>query len=319
MSQQLLRPPGSNRDPTMLLLKGHRGRVRSLSFSADGSELASASGSGKAVSLWHLTGKGGRSFLSGHPARLAAVVFAPAGELLASRDSWGTVLLWDVPRRRELTHALGPFRSMFGHAFTPDGRRLGVGQNDHHRKYPHFSYMVRHLDIAAGQEVLELRVSSGAEQAYGTGLARSPAGDALAVAVRGQVHLWSLAPVRRRAQVPYAGGALNALVFSPDGQTLAVAAGRVVRLWDTMRGKARGALKGHTAVVTGAAFTPDGRLLASASTDGQVKLWDVAALKERAAYDWQVGPLTALALAPDGMRGACGSITGALAVWDLDL
>jgi WD40 repeat protein len=299
----------------MLLLKGHRGRVRSLSFSADGTELASAAGSGKAVSVWHLGGKGGRSFLSGHRARLAAVVFAPAGEVLASRDAWGVVRLWDVPRRREL--ALGPLRSVFGHAFTPDGRRLVVGENNF-RPHPQALYEVRHLDLATGEEVPGVRVQSGAGYAFGIGLAYSPAGDALAVVGRGQVHLWGLAPVRRLAQVSYSR-VLNALAFSPDGRTLAVAAGKVVRLWAAATGAARGVLKGHTAVVTGAAFTPDGRLLASSSTDGQVKLWDVAAAKERAAFDWQVGPVTALALAPDGMRGACGGPKGPIAVWDLDV
>jgi WD40 repeat protein len=302
----------------MLLLKGHRGRVRSLSFSADGGLLASAAGAGKAVWLWDLNRQGKRGFLSGHRARVTAVAFAPAGGLLASRDAWGFTLLWDVPRRRELAHSLGPLPSLFGHAFTPDGRQLVVGQNDF-RVHPRQSYQVSHLDIAAGKEVPGVQVQSGAGRTYGVGLAYSPAGDALAVATDGgEVHLWGLAPVGRRGQVPHAR-ALNALAFAPDGRTLAVAAGLVVRLWDAATGEPRATLRGHARVVTGVAFTPDGRLLASASTDGQVKLWDVAAAKERAAFDWQVGPVTALALAPDGMRGACGGAKGDIAVWDLDL
>jgi WD40 repeat protein len=303
----------------MLVLKGHRGRVRSLSFSADGGLLASAAGHGKAVWLWGLNHNGKRGYLSGHRARVTSVAFAPVGELLASRDVWGTTLLWDVPRRRELAHTLGSLLSMFGHAFSPDGRRLVVGQNNF-RVQSQASYQVRHLDVATGAEVPEVQVDSGAGLTFGVSLAYSPAGDALAVAggAVGQVHLWGLSPVRRRGQVSY-GRALNALAFSPDGRTLAVAAGQTVRLWDATTCAGRATLRGHTRVVTDIAFTPDGRLLASASTDGQVKLWDVAAAKERAAFDWQVGPVTALALAPDGMRGACGGLEGDIAVWDLDL
>jgi WD40 repeat protein len=302
----------------MLLLTGHRGRVRSLSFSADGGLLASCAGHGKAVWLWDLNRNGKRGYLSGHRARVTAVAFAPAGELLASRDAWGFTLLWDVLRRRELPHALGSLPSMFGHAFTPDGRRLVVGQNDL-RAHPQQSYQVRHLDIATGKEVPEVLVDSGAGRTFGVGLAYSPAGDALAVSTGDRkVHLWGLSPVRQRGQVSDAR-ALNALAFSPEGRVVAVAAGLVVRLWDAATCAERATLRGHRRVVTDVAFTPDGRLLASASTDGQVKLWDVAAARERAAYDWQVGPVTALALAPDGMRGACGGIKGALAVWDLDL
>jgi WD40 repeat protein len=298
----------------MLVLKGHRGRVRSLSFSADGGLLASCAGHGLAVSLWDLTRRGKRSFLSGHRERVTQVLFAPAEPLLASRDTW-SVTLWDAARRREWPHQIGPTGFSFGIAFSPDGRSLVVGRNDGP------SYEVTHLDVASGNVVLERQVRSG-ERSWltaGRGLAYSPAGDGLAVLDHdGRAHLWGLSPVGLRAQLPQ-WGSVHALAFSPDGRLLAVGTGPVVRLWAAAGGELLATLKGHRLMVTGVAFTPDGRLLASASTDDQVKLWDVAAATERAAFDWQVGPVTALALAPDGMRGACGGAKGLIAVWDLDL
>jgi WD40 repeat protein len=297
----------------MLLLTGHRGRVRGLSFSADGGQLASAAGKGKVVSLWELGRKRRRSYLKGHERPVAHVAFAPTGTLLASADVVGYVQVWDAAEGR-MVRDLGPVFRCHAPRFTPDGRALILGPFSSGGE-------LRHLDVASGSLLPEpvIRVPASRHRYMGRHVALSPAGDPLAMAGRyGDLEVWGLAPVREGPPLPRTDK-LYGLTLSPDGRLLAVAAGHAVRLWDTATGAERGTLKGHTRMVTAVAFTPDGRLLASASTDGQVKLWDVAAAKERAGFDWQVGPVTALALAPDGMRGACGGAKGPIAVWDLDL
>ncbi len=296
----------------MLLLTGHRGRVRGLSFSADGGKLASVAGKGGVVSLWDL-GRKRRSYLKGHEWPVAHVAFAPAGPLLASADAYGYLRLWDSAEGRVVTD-LGPaHRCCIAPRFTPDGRAVMLGWFSDGGE-------LRQLDVASGTVLPEpvARLRSARHLYQGAHVALSPAGDALAMASHhGELELWGLAPVREGPTLPRTDKVYG-LAFSPDGRLLAVAAGHAVWLWDTATGEPRGKLRGHTRMVTAVAFTPDGRLLASAGTDGQVKLWDVAAARERAAFDWQVGPVTALALAPDGMRGACGGAKGDIAVWDLD-
>src|SRR5262245_49974389 len=77
----------------MQTLKGHRGKIRSLSFSPDGSLLASCGGKGTAVSLWRLP-KGKRSYLKGHRSPVWQVRFAPQGQVLLSCEEWGASALW---------------------------------------------------------------------------------------------------------------------------------------------------------------------------------------------------------------------------------
>jgi WD40 repeat protein len=299
----------------MLLLTGHRGRVRSLSFSADGGKLASAAGKGEVVSLWDLGRKRQRSYLKGHRSRVSHVAFAPAGPLLMSEDVFGYVRVWDAAEGRLVRECGGNYQYYAISRFTPDGRALVLGQ------FSSDGGELRHLDVASGSLMPEpvIRLPAPRHRHLRVHVALSPAGDALAMAgYYGDLELWGLAPVREGPPLPRTDKVYG-LTFSPDARLLAVAAGHAVRLWDTATGEPRATLKGHTRMVTAVAFTADGRLLASASTDGQVKLWDVAAARERSAFDWQVGPVTALALAPDGMRGACGGTKGAIAVWDLDL
>ena len=70
----------------------------SVSFSPDGSVLASASGEGtdRMVYLWDATtGERKRTF-AGHRDAVNSVAFSPERGVLASGSSDGTVLLWKV-------------------------------------------------------------------------------------------------------------------------------------------------------------------------------------------------------------------------------
>jgi WD40 repeat protein len=83
----------------MLILKGHKGRLRCLAFSPDSRFLASAAGKEKAVSLWD-TARGKRlGFLSGDVyGRLTCLAFGPGG-LLASANRFGPIREWDTASR----------------------------------------------------------------------------------------------------------------------------------------------------------------------------------------------------------------------------
>ena len=104
--------------------------IRSVSFSPDGSLLASTNGDIKAT-LWDVR----RGAPSGEPmqsdADLTAVRFSPDGRLLAAATTRGTIVLFDVASREQLGGPLaGHHGPVFSIAFAANGTRLvSVGRD----------------------------------------------------------------------------------------------------------------------------------------------------------------------------------------------
>ena len=110
-------------------LVGHAGWVAALSFSADGTILATGSHD-QTIKLWDAATGQDLATLRGHTGNVYSVAFSPDDSLLASGSLDGTVRLWDVartlsrragaaPRGASERHDLGdarsaPFRSRNG-------------------------------------------------------------------------------------------------------------------------------------------------------------------------------------------------------------
>jgi WD40 repeat protein len=185
-----------------------------------------------------------------------AVGFSPDGRLLASGDTDGAVVLWDVadparPARRACLarpRAGGPFRRLWlgcgvgTVGFSPGGGLLACGTAD---------WAVVLWDVAdparpARRACLAYpragrRAGGDGTQAGISAAAFSPEGRLLACAGGKTVVVWDIAdpahPVQRAALTRrrrFAGGAARAAAFSPDGTLLATAATgkHAVILWD---------------------------------------------------------------------------------------
>jgi WD40 repeat protein len=293
----------------MLILPGHKGRLRSISFSYDGKFLASCAGNGTAVSLWD-TGRGRRlGFLSGHVARVTCVAFSPVeANLLASSDIYGNVSLWDAAAREMRGSFPDPGRHVSTMVFSPDGDTLAVARN-----------YWNECSIGLG-EVLTRRYVTTLTGAWRNILSMVFVGRQriLAIAHDRGIDRWETLASKRLGQSPHPRP-VRALSCSTDGRTFASCAGDKVTLWDTESWQPRRLLKGHERLVKSLSFSPDNRTLASASIDGTVRLWDVESGEQRAAFDWQLGRVWTVAFAPDGMRAAAGGDKGKLILWDVDL
>lgn len=277
-------------------LIGHQGGVTSLSVSAMGDILATAS-SDRTIRIWDLkTGKqthqwegsagvalspDGKRFASGSlrdvqtgkvihkldPRVSANLAFSPDGKGLASGGHSISFELWNTATgecERTFCDTLGHINSL---VFAPDGKTIASGSQN-----------VQLYDLAKGYGPVLLHGKMFVRWT----VAYSPDGKKLAAASKsGQIIVWDTAKwddTQNMSVKSY----VEKLAFSRDGKILACCVGNQVHLLDTASGKELGRVEGHTRRLWDVAFLPDGKRLATASDDCTVLIWDLkAVLKER--------------------------------------
>ena len=160
-------------------LEGHANEVGSMSFSRDGTSLATGSLDGT-VKLWDFeTGTEIATFSGGHPVALSS-----DGTTLASVSSGSDITLWDVGRRQAIATLAGHIGVVTSLSFSPDGRTLASGSEDN---------AIRLWDVGRRQAIATLAGHAGLV----TSLSFSPDGGTLASGSYDRtVKLWDVAARR---------------------------------------------------------------------------------------------------------------------------
>ena len=108
-------------------LQGYTSAVYSVSFSPDGTLLASGS-SDYTVKLWEVATQERITTLAGHKSPVISVSFSPDGTLLASGSSDYTVILWEVATRERIATLQGHTDGVSSVSFSAfDGTLLATG------------------------------------------------------------------------------------------------------------------------------------------------------------------------------------------------
>jgi WD40 repeat protein len=296
---------------------GHRGTVRSLHFTADGTRIVS-SGLGGRVLLWDLKTGASRAVLPEREGSVA-IAFGENQQALALDPGDGDELeLFDVRRgeaRGSIPGAVGPgLRPFAGHAFSRDGALIAVaGEGDG----------ITLWNIKVGQAEVEL-AGPGARV---NDLCFSPDDELLAVAVAdGSVSFWSTESGEQTDSIePHGGAPIAAIDFSADGERIVAASadGEVVVTGVSASGPGRVLEECDVAgkTVRALRFSPSGKAVFGVKRDGCavqfVCVWDVESGKAVAAFEVPVSD--AIDFNADGSMMATGGCGCEIILWDLEV
>jgi len=257
---------GATTGELLLDLQGQVSTIESMTFSPNGSLLASGSEDGLIV-LWGLpSGQKVQTIRSN--TKVYTVAFSPDGKLLAWGGRGNIVRLWDLKNGREKgAFSVGP-ESIRCLSFSPDGQTLATGGTSRSLKLWNVSSLtLRAPEIPA---LKTIRV-----------LAFSPDGKTLFFGGGEQpvttLDVESGNPIRHFGEPTHE---IETMDLSPDGGILATGGQDLkVRLWQTSSGRCLFELSGHQEKVRAVAFL-NGTTVISGADDGVVRRWNVGTGQE---------------------------------------
>ena len=298
-------------------VRGHKGPVMAVAFSADGKLLATG-GLDRTVRLWGLSNPPRELAHFDEPSLgdVQVLAFSPSGDQLATGSASLNARMWLWSWRLGGGRDLQPVDASSSYAdclaFSPDGQALVS---------------------AAGSSIFVWAISDG--QTRKRTVVKSNSGDDIKVALfspdskrlvggdsRGQIHFWTMRWLGGRPgdSLSSTHGSISSLAFSPDGLLLASAGlDQRIQIWDGAGSSAEpkavlGKLRG---VVRRMMFLPDSQFLLTAGDGGQVILWNW--LHGAPQHEWRLDKalIYSQAISDDGSFVATGASDGTVTLFDL--
>jgi serine/threonine protein kinase len=313
----------------LLTFRGHTASVGSVTYTRDGSHIASAS-KDDTVKLWDA--RSGREVATLPHTGVLKVAYSSDGSRIASVSDKMTVKVWDASSGAEIRTLNLTSKDVDFRTFSPDGSRLAAVVQGLDRLKT-----VKVWDASTGAEILTLqpRTTSAGPMAF------SPDGSRLASYVwrwvsehppveegvvfeQPTVKVWDARRGTEILTIRPQVLTVCSVAFSPDGSRLATCEPEgiwggtyTVKLRDAKSGTAILTLLPHTGVVSHMAFSPDSSRLATAEWNKRtVKVWDARGGSELATLRGHTDWVTSVAYSPDGSRIASASQDGTVKVWD---
>jgi WD40 repeat protein len=207
---------------------------------------------------------------------------------------------------KELLVLRGHTASINSVAWSPDGKRLATGSEDH---------TARVWETGSSRELLTL---SGLGTIFAVTV--SPDGTRFVTGsylYDNAAEVWNSSNGGRLLILHGHSAPVSSTAWSPDGQRLATGSkDHTAMLWDASSGTELLTLNGHTQSVESVAWSPDGKRLATGSLDDTGKVWDAKTGKELFTLRGHSYSVDSVAWSPDGKLLATGSADDSTKLWD---
>jgi WD40 repeat protein/uncharacterized caspase-like protein len=301
------------------------GHVRDVTFSGDGTLLVTGSraaysdeASDNVVRVWEW--RSGRLIHAwrGHAQAVTAVAIAPRGDLVASGDEGGAIIIWDPVSGRHVRQ-LKPAGPLVHALEFSTGSHLRALLADH---------TVEQWDVRVGRLLEAARPSANivSQDAEGTPYvgALSPAGDFAATVHKGWYHPFKglvLRDLVRQSErvIPLDDRYVTGAAFSADERYLASGDfNGQIRIWDRLHNKETHRFSGLVTLNEDAVLVSHERRLVTGGDDGLLRFWDLnTGAMDRVVRAHEQGFQT-LAISQSGRLLATGATTSEIRLWNGD-